>query len=233
MLSGKDFIFCSYCFDNSAAGDYYTQQVRLRESIVKLYPDATLHFKHEDEATGKPKFQQSLYGYKVQLVKECLEMGFKKIIYFDSAICLEKKVDYWFDLAKDLGVLTAVDRQTLNNVISDKCKKFSGLSDEELSKINLVGGSIYVFDFDNETCKRVFQRWQEMESLGLFGSQEDCTNGTLGNHRMDETCMALALNEYGLKGLGHDVMRYAYEHPETKQIHGQGYEPVCIKRHFK
>ena len=233
-MKSSDIIFTSYCFDNSAqSGDYYSQQVRLKESILKIYPDANLHFIHEDEATGKPKFQKSLYGYKVQLVKDCLRKGFKKIIYFDSAICLEQKVDYWFELAKDLGVLTAIDRQTLDNVISDKCAKYSELTKEQLATINLVGGSIYVFDFDTEVCNKIFAEWVNMENMGLFGSQEDCTNGILGNHRMDETCMAIALHQYGMKGLGHDVMRYAYEHPGTKVIHGQGYDPIVLKKHFK
>src|SRR3990167_328294 len=113
----NDLIFTSYCFDNSAAGgDYRAQQDRLRESILAIYPNANLHFKSEAENIGKPKFQQSLYGFKVHLIKDCLKMGFKKIIFFDTAITLVDTVDYWFGQAKDIGVLAAVDRQTLNNV---------------------------------------------------------------------------------------------------------------------
>ena len=233
-MKSNDFIFTSYCFDNSAAGgDYKAQQDRLRESILKIYPDANLHFKSEPEHIGKPKFQKSLYGFKVELVEECLAKGFKKIIFFDAAICLEKTVDYWFDIVKTRGILAPVDRQTLNNVTSNNCMNAMGYTREKLSEINLVGGSIYVFDFDTQLCNDIFVAWSGMEALGLFGTQDDLSYDRLQGHRMDETCMALAFHTYGIKPLGHDLMRYAYEHPGTKQIHGEGYEPIVIKRHFK
>lgn len=229
MLSGKDFIFTSYCFGDQ----YLEQQYRLKESILNIYPDASLHFINESEETGKPKFQQSLYGFKVHMVQQCLDKGFQKIIFFDTAICLENKVDDWFALAKETGVVAAVDRQTLDNVTSDICLKTLGITRQEAGEWNLVGGSIYVFDFDTYLCNQIFNLWQDMEKMGLFGKQDDLSHDRLQGHRMDETCMALAMAHHDVKPFGHDLMRYAYEHPETKEIHGAGYNPIVIKRHFK
>lgn len=233
----KDVIFTSYCFDNVAAGgDYKAQQDRLKESILAIYPEAHVHFKYDPEHIGKPKFQQSLYGFKADLVKECLAKGFKKIIFFDTAICLNEKVDYWFEIIKDYGVLAPIDRQKLDTVTSNNCLDHLNLNREDVKHINLVGGSIYVFDFNLPICQEVFTIWADLEQRGLFGQQEDLSNGKLEGHRMDETCMALSLSFNGVEPLGHDAIRYAYEHPVTKELTRMGegnYEPIAIKRHFK
>lgn len=233
----KDVIFTSYCFDNLASGgDYKAQQDRLKESILAVYPEANLHFKYDPEEIGKPKFQKSLYGFKVDLVKQCLAKGFKKIIFFDAAICLNTEVDYWMDNIKHFGVMAPLDRQKLNTVTSDKCLAYLGMTQEEVAHVSLVGGSIYVFDFNLELCQEIFDVWKDLEERGLFGTQDDLTHNRLQGHRMDETCMALALSLNGVEPLGHDTMRYAYEHPQTKELTKMGdgnYTPIVIKRHFK
>lgn len=231
----KDCIFTSYCFTNEASGgDYYAQQVRLKESILKIYPEANLHFSHEPEKIGKPKFQQSLYGFKVRLVHECLEMGYKKICFFDAAVTVVDKIDYWFDLIKDYGVLAIGGKQDLSTVTSDNLKKYLGLTEEHLESIKLVGGSIYVFDFDLPECQEIFNYWADLEEKGYFGTQDDLSNDRLQGHRCDETCMSVALVEKGIGHVSFEQMRYGYIHPTTGGLTKVGdYEPVIIKRHFK
>lgn len=231
-MKSSELIFTSYCFGDK----YLDQQIRLRESIRDIYKDARIYFQNEPEETGKPKFQQSLYGFKVNLIRQCLKMDFKKIVFFDTAICLNTPVDHWFDIIKDYGVLAPVDRQTLNNVTSDRCLKHLNLTRDQVSKWNLVGGSIYVFDFDLPLCNKIFNMWDSLEKAGMFGTQDDLSADKLQGHRMDETCMALSLALNGVLPLGHDEIRYCYEHPETKKIHTMGdgsYTPIAIKRHFK
>jgi len=228
MSLENEIIFTSYCFGDA----YLEQQNRLHESILAIYPDANLHFINESEETGKPKFQQSLYGFKVDLVRECRRLGFKKIIFFDTAICLNTKVDYWFELIKQHGVLAPVDRQLLSNVTSNDCLRYNGLNRDEVSEWNLVGGSVYVFDFDLPLCTSIFTEWSLMEEFGIFGKQDDLSHDRLQSHRMDETCMAIAMKLNGVTGLGHEEIKYAYEHPETKSLHGKP-GSVVIKRHFK
>lgn len=231
-MSSSDFIFTSYCFNNKASGDYVSQQVRLIHSIKEIYPDANFHMFNEPEEIGKPKFQQSLYGFKVHLVNDCLKKGFKKIIFFDAAITLVDKVDHWFEIAETFGVLAPIDRQTLENVTSDNCLKWLGWKREDLTRMHLCGGSIYIFDFETELCKKIFDKWQEMEAAGLFGTQDDLSNDRLQGHRMDETCMALSLYINGSTPLPHDLLRYSFQHPDTKQITGT-LNPIVLKKHFK
>lgn|SRR3990167_6132418 len=230
----NDFIFTSYCFDNAAAGgDYYAQQIRLKESILKIYPDANLHFIHEPEEIGKPRFQKSLYGFKVQLIRECLAKRFEKIIFFDTSITLQNKIAYWFDIIDKYGILSIGDDQLLKNAISDKCRKDFGI--EIPDSWHLTGGSVYVFDFDNDLCKRIFETWAEYERLGLFGTQKDFSDGRLGAHRMDETCMALSLYTHKSSPLYYEVMKYGYQKPDREAITCSVpvSELIALKKHFK
>lgn len=232
----KDVIFTSYAFGNAdAGGDYIAQQVRLRESILRIYPTANMHFLHEPEHIGKPKFQQSLYGFKVQLVKECLEKGFKKIVFFDAAITLAGEIDYWFNLIEKYGVLAIADNRYLDTVISNSFKYAVGLTDEELAGIKLVGGSIYVFDFDIEKCRDIFDTWSKFEENGFFGTQDDLSHGRLQNHRMDETCISVAMFLNGVKPVGYADLNYGYMNPSTGKITCSGDEDelTCLKIHFK
>ncbi len=221
--------FCSYCFGTA----YLDQQVRLQSSILAIYPNANLHFINDPEETGKPKFQQSLYGFKPRLVRHCISQGFRRVVFFDTAITLVGFINNWFELVKTYGVLAPIDRQKLNNVTSNNCMAYEGKTREQLADIQLVGGSVYVFDFDVPKCCLIFNHWEKMEKDGMFGTQDDLSHDRLQSHRMDETCMALSLHRFASEPLGHDVLGYAYEHPETKAIHGTGYEITCLKKHFK
>lgn len=229
-------IFCSYCFDNEASGgDYHAQQKRLRQSILDIYPKANLLFKYEPESIGKPKFQQSLYGFKVDLVKECLAKGYKKIVFMDTAMTLCGEIDYWFELIKDYGVLAIGGKQSLDTVISNNLKRHIHKNNRTLSKIMLVGGSIYVFDFDVPKCKKVFDYWADLEEKGLFGTQDDLSHGRLQNSRMDESAMSVAMWMNGVKPMGFSDLNYGYINPSTGKITciGDENELSCLKVHFK
>lgn len=224
----EDVIFTSYCFGDQ----YLEQQVRLAKSIRAIYPQANLHFRNEPEETGKPKFQESLYGFKVHMIRECIQMGYTKIIFFDTAICLEDKVDYWFELCKNYGFLAAFDRQSLADVTSDNALNHFELSRDEVRPFNLCGGSLYILDLNVPVCQEIWTSWAFMEYQGLFGKQDDLSHDRLQGHRMDESCLGLCFMMHDMKPLSHDEIRYAYEHPETKEIRGSG-NPIVIKRHFK
>lgn len=212
----KDVVFTTYSF-----GELYCyQQDRLRESILKIYPDANLRFWKDESGssegqpgrpTGARTFHDSMYGFKVHCVKNCLMEGFSKIIFLDAAIILEGKIDNILENAAEYGVLVCEERTELNGVISDVCRSYAHESDidsEDIDNINLVGGSIYVFDFNVPVTARVFDMWYELEQVGMFGNEVDDAQGRLQGHRKDETCMALALYKHGVSALPHDMLGY-------------------------
>jgi hypothetical protein len=211
-----DFVFTTVAFGDHK---YLDQYERLLKSIYSIYPDATvLGFKNKLPETSKP-FLDSLYGFKVHAVKQAKEKG-DKVIWLDPACVLVNKVDKWFEIIKDCGVIAAKDDTPLSETICDKALRYYGNPD--ISGWHLVGGSMYVFDFSIPLCRKIFADWEKAEADGIFGSQEEAASEQINKHRNDESCMAMSLYMNGSKPLNHDECGYG--------DHG---EPVVIKKHFR
>ena len=206
--------FCSVAFGEQ----YIKQQERLQESIIKTQGKAG-HYQYTNEMPpGAKPFLESLYGFKVHAVKNALNMGFKKIIWCDTASILQKPVDYYFTLG--LPIIAAKDDSSLWGTTCDFALEYFGNLNTEDK--HLVGGSFYVFDFNHPDCEKMFNRWAQAEADGIFGSQEQMSTGKANRHRHDESCMALTLYEFGYKPMPVDIMKYNI-----------GEESIVIKNHFK
>lgn len=209
-----DIIFLSVAFGER----YIEQQERLHQSICNFYnPD-----QHRGWTNGYPSgsksHEESLYGFKVHAVNHALEHGYKKVIWLDTACILQQPVDYWFTLNQP--VLAAKDDNTLDKCIGDKALKYYGNPD--ITGMHLVGGSVYVFDFNHQEAHTIFNHWAKAEADGIFGSQEEMSTGQINRHRWDEACMAMALYQNGIEPVPCDVMKY-----------NCGPDSIIIKDHFK
>lgn len=213
----KEVAFVSVAFSER----YISQQIRLRQSIVDVYgEDANIFMWCDKLPPGARPFLDSLYGFKPHAIKQALDAGFNKVCYFDTAIILQDKVDYYQDKVKDYGVIAVADETQLHKVCSRKALRHFNLQKHEILKWKLVGGSFYYFDFDLPLCQTIFNKWMEAEQKGLFGSQSDEAMGLLEGHRHDETVMALALYTSGSRPMSEDT-RYNCE------------GGIMIKKHFK
>lgn len=210
-----DFIIISCAF-----GKRYLQQLdRLKVSVERLYPGYTFLSWRNEDIPGRP-FYESLYGFKVHAVAKALEAGFKKIIFLDPACILQHaEVDYWF--TADMPPVIAVkDDNLLNKMIGSKALDYYGNPD--ITGWHLVGGSLYVFDFNKLLCSEIYNHWRKAEENGIFGSQAELSSELINGHRMDESCMAVSIYSHGVQPVGHDVARY-----------NQNEQSIIIKRHFK
>jgi hypothetical protein len=188
------------------------------DSIKKIYPDANMMMwatESRDSAhpsasvpPGYTNHATSTYGFKVHCVRNCIDAGYKKVIFLDAAMTLQAPLDSIMSLAHKHGVLATVGGAELQNVTSDRCLEFIEKTREDVTGIQMVGGSIYVFDFTNPVAMKVFEYWENLEHNGMFGSEEDHSRGRLQGHRQDETCMALAMHEYGIPIVGYDEIGY-------------------------
>ena len=206
-------------FVSVAFGEQYIkQQERLLESIEKFHPDSEgFHWTGILPPGSKP-FLDSLWGFKVHAVKYALDKGYKKIMFLDPAMILLDRIDFYFDLCNDYGVVAIQDDSKL--VSSDMALDFFGYGRSDLAGMHLVGGSMYAFHFPYST--KVFELWYEAEKRGLFGSQLDEAKGKLQGHRADETCMAFSLYKNGFKPLPYTGSRYNWDQ-----------NPAIEKKHFK
>lgn len=220
----NDIIFLSVAFGDR----YIEQQERLHDSITGNYIHShhnggnSLSFWHRkwtnDYPHGSKPHKESLYGFKVHAVNEAIQHGYKKIIWLDTACILQQPVDYWFDLNQP--VLAAKDDNALSKCISDKALNYYGNAD--ITSMHLVGGSVYVFNFEHPDCQKIFDHWAKAEADGIFGTQAEQASGKINRHRHDEACMSMALYQNGYEPVPCDMMKYNQEH-----------DSIIIKRHFK
>jgi hypothetical protein len=207
--------FVSVAFEDNR---YIEQQKRLIESIDKYHPDSEgFHWTNLLPPNSKP-FLDSLYGFKVHAVQYALDQGYDKIMWLDPACILQDRIDFYFDLCKDYGVVAIQDDSKL--VASDNALKFFGYGRSDLAGMHLVGGSMYAFHFPYSLP--VFELWKRAERKGIFGSQNEEASGKLQGHRADESCMAFSLYKNGFKPLPYTGSRYNWDQ-----------NPAIIKKHFK
>jgi hypothetical protein len=193
-------------FVTVAFGDrrYIEQLERLKSSIYAIYPDANLFAWQDALPPGSKTMEASLYGFKVHAVKYALGEGYQKIIWIDPACILLKGVEYYFWNMPP--VIAVMDDNLLEKHIADKALTYYG--NPEIEGWHLVGGSLYVFDFEQKWCAPVFERWAIAERDGVFGSQVEASSEQINKHRSDESCMAMALYLEGQVPIRHDVARY-------------------------
>ncbi len=207
------------------------QQNQMRDSIKKIYPEANMMFwatesrdsSHPSASVppGYTNHHTSTYGFKVHCVNNCLKAGYKRIVFMDAAVSLQGEIDEILNIAKERGVLACTGGADLESVTSDVCLEFVGKTREEVTGWKMAGGSIYVFDFNHPVTQKVFDYWYNLEANGMFGSEEDHSRGRLQGHRQDETCMSLAMYEYGVPFTGIDELQY-------KNIGAEGSESKFI-----
>jgi hypothetical protein len=210
-----DFIFLSVAFGER----YVEQQLRLHNSIMAIYPTVTHQAWREGLPLESRAHKESLYGFKVHAVKWAYDLGYNKIIWLDPACILQHPVDYWFSEGMP-PVLAVKDDNKLDKMIGRKAMEYYGNPD--ITGWHLVGGSLYVFDFNKTVTHDVFNHWMKAETDGVFGSQAEQSSEKINGHRNDESCMAAAMYSHGVEPVGHDVARY-----------NQNEDSIIIKKHFK
>lgn len=211
----------NFCFLSVAFGPrYIEQQTRLHQSLQAIHPEAK-HFAWTDTyPPGSRLHKESLYGFKPHAVQYALDQGYKRIIWLDTAIVLQHPVDYYWSLTDQFGVLAAKDDNALSKCIGQKALDYYG--NPNIEGMHLVGGSLYVFDFNQPLCHRIFNRWLFAEEDGVFGSQQEQASGQINKHRHDESCMAMSLYKSGSQPIPCDVLMY-----------NQDENSIVRKFHFK
>lgn len=208
------------CFCSVAFGDRYViQQRRLKESILKIYPDVKLFFWENTLPPGSKWMSESLYGFKVHAIQFAKDAGYRNVIWVDTAMILMSDLNRLFEY----NFVAVMDDNLLVNCISEKALEYYQITKEFIQSMNLhlVGGSLYYFDFKWDFVNEIFEHWKKAEEAGVFGTQQEEASGQLQGHRWDEACMAVAMiyRAYPIKG-----EYIGYNTPV---------DPLFIKKHFK
>jgi hypothetical protein len=207
------------CFTSVAFGEQYiAQQDRLKESILKIYPDANILFWRGELPPGSKPFLESLYGFKVHAIAEA-KKTFSKVLWLDPAMILMDEVD---TALKERDVAVVKDDNILIGTIGDKALDYFCIpkSEVEENKLHLVGGSLYYFNFDWQNAEDVFDMWYGSEHDGIFGSQFEAASEQINGHRNDESCMAISLYINMVEPVSGPEIGYCVEkNPTFKKLH--------------
>lgn len=184
---------------------------RLTKSILTVYDSARSFFWSDDPSDspwppGAKPHEESLYGFKVHAIRHAMDKGYKKIIWVDPACILHKPVQYYFEEPGMPAVTVVRDDNKLINFISDKAMRY--YDNPDIEGQHLVGGSLYVFDFNRPEAHMVFDSWAKAERDGMFGTSKEAASEQINKHRNDESCLAISLMMAGIPSVGHDVARY-------------------------
>lgn len=200
-----------------AVGDprYIEQQARLIESIEKFHPEDIIFEWANDYPESSKPHNESMYGFKVHAVNYARSLGYWKIIWIDTACILVDRIDHLFELTDEYGIVAVEDENKLRPYCHPDA--WNWFKQPVNNQWHLVGGSVFVFDFNNSLCERIFYKWEKSEEAGQFGD-----NYTRQGHRHDESCMSLALYSCGSKPVPCALCRY-----------NELTNPSIIKKHFK
>lgn len=217
----NDVAFTSIAFEDQR---YIDQLHRLNESIRALYPLNQFTYWENEYPPGSRSFGDSLYGFKPHCVEFLRSLGYKKIVWFDPACILVDKVDYWFDIINEYGVIAAKDDNLLSNFSGPIVLDYFNVSRDYIlaEGYHLVGGSLYVFNFDLQKSVDIFEMWKKCEMASMFGSAGTQWCPEWRSNRNDETAMALSLYHNGSKPVPYDLCKY-----------NNGPGSIVIKDHFK
>lgn len=180
---------------------YIEQQKRLIESIEKFHPEAKI-FKWTNEYPPESRsMAESMYGFKVHAVNYARSQGYWKIVWLDTACILVDRVDDYFEMIEEYGVIAAKDENKLRQYCHPIA--WNWFKTVINDTYHLVGGSVFVFDFNNYLCERIFYKWAKAEEAGIFGDIK-----LRAGHRHDESCLSLALYTAGSKPVPYPECRY-------------------------
>jgi hypothetical protein len=191
---------------------YVAHSKTQEECIREVNPEVDLLY-FRDELPSKSgiikedivdHFQRSLYGFKPHAIRKAIELGYKKIIWFDPAVLPTTSVSHLIESLDTHPMIVRTGDQELIGMVNKKALNWFEVTENELCSIKHVGGTIYAFNFNDPKVVEVFDLWKKAEEDGIFGNQDDFMN----NHWADEACMSLAMYKIGIPQYYEESFKY-------------------------
>lgn len=167
------------------------------------------------------------YGFKLYLIWEAYEKGYRKILWCDSTITLVGDLQSCWDHAKEHGVC-AFDNMghPLKFWVTDIALERSGVSVSQLENMKQIMCCSVFFDFDNHVALEIFEEWMKMCRDGeSFSMKNGSSRPGYRGHRGDQPCLSLILGKRNIPLLPYGPLCYE-PHDKTKEYG----EPVLVNR---
>lgn len=132
------------------------------------------------------------FAFKLFIIQEAREKGYKQIVWCDSSITMETDITPVLEFAKEHGV-AAFDNLNfmLSGWLSDAAQERLEISDEDLWGIKQIMACCVCFDFDNPKAEKVFDEWYErcMDGCSFHNGYGSRRRGFVAT-RWDQSCIS-------------------------------------------
>ena len=169
---------------------------------------------------GSLPHDQHPYAFKTRAIELALEQGAETVLWLDAATWAVKPLEPFFERIEREGHYFFHGGATLGQRSSDASLNHFGCTRDEAMKHQLIGGTVYGFDFRNPRTQKFWKLWCEYRDAGLFAGpainriNEGIMQGLAGRpvgdcssdircqgHCHDETCATWAAHLLGMESV--------------------------------
>jgi hypothetical protein len=158
------------------------------------------------------------YAFKVDIIKEAIDKGYKQIIWADSTVLMAKNVNRLLAYAAEHGV-AAFDNlgHPLYKWISDYALQKLNIPESVLPVIPQIMACVIIFDIENVRGKRIFDRWYAASRDGVSFQNYGSDRPGFISHRHDQAVLSGLLYQHNIPILPYGRLVY-HPHEETGEF---------------
>lgn len=187
------------CICNVATGPHFVRgQVRLRQTIARFAPGIAGFYFTDRLPPGSPSHQSDPYAFKVFALKYAKELGFRQLLWLDSAMIVVDQLDRIWAHAAAHGLWFSRNGYRNSEWTANSAYPilFPGVPIEEARRINngiehIVGGAFAV-DLDHENGQSFMQLSEQFALSGAFRGPWSGGEGI--QHRHDQTVSSVIVH---------------------------------------
>lgn len=141
---------------------------------------------------GCPTHKEVPYGFKPWLFKEAYDLGYRKILWMDSTICMVRNPKAIFDrMSRDGYVAFHNIGHDLKHYISDAAVESTGIQLNE--NPYQIMACVVGFDLDHPAGLELFNKWFELAQDGKSFQNNGSFRHEFKTHRHDQAVLSALL----------------------------------------
>jgi hypothetical protein len=168
---------------------YILAQERLRNSVASYSNEFNFISYVGEESVGAPKHHPYNYAFKVYAVDSVKH--YDLVLWLDCSIVLVNSPKPVFDIIETQGFFAENSGHSVGMWCNDRTLEYFGITREEANKMRMFSSGMTGFNFKTDIGQEFFERWKQSMSDGMF-------TGSWKDHRHDQTCGSIILNQMGL-----------------------------------
>jgi len=170
-------------------------------------------------------YQHEDYPYymKIAAFEEAIKQGFTHILWLDSSFFATENPMKMFDIISEQGYYFFSSGYNLAQSVNDTALAAVGLSRDEAETVTEWASGCVGIRIDNPNGLKLYTRWKELMDAGLSRGSRQHDNQSADPrflfHRQDQSCLALAAWELGLRNdKGLDMIAYRHTNYNPQEL---------------